>query len=76
MTTFETWTVPAKRIDYQAACQDRNRRRRKLRDAAPDLLAALVELDDWAMNESGAAYPESTFEVVREAITKAIGAAA
>ena len=43
--------------------------------AAPDLLAALVELDDWALNESGAAYPEGTFEVVREAITKAIGAA-
>jgi hypothetical protein len=43
--------------------------------AAPDLLAALVELDDWAMNESGAAYPEGTFEAVREAITKAIGAA-
>ena len=43
--------------------------------AAPDLLAALIELDDWAMNESGAAYPEGTFEVVREAITKAIGAA-
>ena len=75
MTTFETWIVPAKRIDYQAACQDANRRRRKLRDAAPDLLAALIELDDWAMNESGAAYPEGTFEAVREAITKAIGAA-
>jgi len=38
-------------------------------------LAALIELDDWAMNESGAAYPDGTFEVVREAITKAIGAA-
>ena len=76
MTTFETWTVPAKRIDYQAACQDANRRRRKLRDAAPDLLAALIELDDWAMNESGTEYPQGTFEAVREAITKAIGAAA
>jgi hypothetical protein len=49
MTTFETWTVPAKRIDYQAAAQERNRRRRKLRDAAPDLLAALEELDAWAI---------------------------
>jgi len=75
MTTFETWSVPAKRIDYQAAAQARNLALRRLRDAAPDLLAALVELDDWAMNESGAAYPEGTFEVVREAITKAIGAA-
>ncbi len=75
MTTFETWSVPAKRIDYQAAAQARNLALRRLRDAAPDLLAALIELDDWAMNESGAAYPEGTFEVVREAITKAIGAA-
>lgn len=75
MTTFETWTVPAKRIDYQAACQDANRRRRKLRDAAPDLLAALIELDAWAMHESNSIYPMGTFEVVREAITKAIGAA-
>jgi type VI protein secretion system component VasF len=75
MTTFETWSVPAQRIDYQAAAQERNRHRRKLRDAAPDLLAALIELDAWAMNESGAAYPEGTFEIVREAITKAIGAA-
>jgi hypothetical protein len=75
MTTFETWSVPAKRIDYQAAAQARNLALRRLRDAAPDLLAALVELDDWAMNESGAAYPDGTFEVVREAITKAIGAA-
>jgi hypothetical protein len=75
MTTFETWSVPAKRIDYQAAAQARNLALRRLRDAAPDLLAALIELDDWAMNESGAAYPDGTFEVVREAITKAIGAA-
>jgi hypothetical protein len=51
MTTFETWTVPAKRIDYQAACQDANRRRCKLRDAAPDLLAALIELQQ--MVEAG-----------------------
>ena len=28
-------------FDYQAAAQERNRLRRKLRDAAPDLLAAL-----------------------------------
>jgi acyl-CoA reductase-like NAD-dependent aldehyde dehydrogenase len=62
-------------FDYQAAAQERRQRDKMLRDAAPDLLAALIELDDWAMNESGAAYPEGTFEVVREAITKAIGAA-
>jgi hypothetical protein len=62
-------------FDYQAAAQDRKRRITKLRDAAPNLLAALVELDDWAMNESGATYPIGTFEVVREAIAKAIGCA-
>ena len=62
-------------FDYQAAAQDRNRQAKMLRDAAPDLLAALIELDAWAMHESGAAYPEGTFEIVREAITKAIGAA-
>ena len=44
--------------------------------AAPDLLAALIELDAWAMHESGADYPPGTFEVVRDAIVKAIGAAA
>jgi hypothetical protein len=39
--------------------------------AAPDLLAALVELDAWAMNESGAGYPNGTFEIVRDALRKA-----
>ena len=43
--------------------------------AAPDLLAALIELDAWVINESGAAYPEGTFEFVRAAIAKAIGEA-
>lgn len=43
----------------------------RLITAAPDLLAALVELDAWAMNESGADYPNGTFEVVRAAIAKA-----
>jgi hypothetical protein len=41
--------------------------------AAPDLLAALIELDAWAINESGAAYPEGTFEFVRATIAKAKG---
>jgi len=39
--------------------------------AAPDLLAALVELDAWAMNESGIDYPNGTFEIVRAALRKA-----
>lgn len=43
--------------------------------AAPDLLAALIELDAWAIHGSGTEYPQGTFEAVREAITKAIGAA-
>ena len=43
--------------------------------AAPDLLAALIELDAWAIYGSGTEYPQGTFEAVREAITKAIGAA-
>ena len=61
--------------ENEALCDDDIIANARLIAAAPDLLAALVELDDWAMNESGAAYPEGTFEVVREAITKAIGAA-
>jgi len=56
--------------DYEIAAAAR------LIAAAPDLLAALVELDAWAMHESGADYPLGTFEVVRDAIVKAIGAAA
>jgi hypothetical protein len=43
--------------------------------AAQDLLAALVELDAWALNESGAEYPAGTFEIVRAAIAKATGEA-
>jgi hypothetical protein len=39
--------------------------------AAPDLLEALVELDAWAMNESGVDYPNGTFEIVRAALRKA-----
>lgn len=41
--------------------------------AAPDLLAALIELDAWALNESGAEYPTGTFEIVRAALAKAKG---
>jgi hypothetical protein len=41
--------------------------------AAPDLLAALIELDAWAIYGSGTEYPQGTFEAVRAAISKAIG---
>jgi hypothetical protein len=43
--------------------------------AAPDLLAALIELDAWAIHGSGTEYPQGTFEAVRAAISKAIGEA-
>jgi hypothetical protein len=57
-------------FDYQAAAQERNRHAKMLRDAAPDLLAALIELQQ--MVEAGE-NNEGTHEVVREAIAKATG---
>ena len=57
-------------FDYQAAAQERNRRAKMVRDAAPDLLAALIELQQ--MVEAGESN-EGTHEVVREAIAKATG---
>lgn len=58
-------------FDYQAAAQERNRRAKMVRDAAPDLLAALIELQQ--MVEAGE-NNAGTHEVVREAIAKAQGA--
>jgi hypothetical protein len=57
-------------FDYEAAAQERNRRAKMVRDAAPDLLAALIELQQ--MVEAGE-NNEGTHEVVREAIAKATG---
>jgi type VI protein secretion system component VasF len=57
-------------FDYQAAAQERNRRAKMVRDAAQDLLAALIELQQ--MVEAGE-NNEGTHEVVREAIAKATG---
>jgi len=34
-------------FDYQAAAQERNRQAKLLRDAAPDMLAALEKVHDW-----------------------------
>ena len=46
----------------------------KLAAAAPDLLAALIELDAHMMHEMPVGtYPQGTFEIVREAIAKATG---
>jgi hypothetical protein len=72
MTTFETWTVPAKRIDYQAAAQERNRRRRKLRDAAPDLLAALEHVDAYLAPQGD---EEDVYNYIRAIIKGAISKA-
>ena len=57
-------------FDYYAAAQERNRQRDKmLRDAAPDLLAALIEL--LQMVEAGE-NNEGTHETVRNAIIKTV----
>jgi hypothetical protein len=56
-----------------ADCGDATQVNARLIAAAPDLLAALIELDAWVINESGAAYPEGTFEFVRATIRKAKG---
>ena len=41
--------------------------------AAPDLLEALIELDQWAQSQQGSEYPAGTFEFVQNAIQKATG---
>jgi hypothetical protein len=38
-------------FDYQAAAQERQRNAKMLRDAAPDLLAALEHVDDYLAPE-------------------------
>ena len=46
---------------------------RALIAAAPELLAALIELDQWAQAQQGSEYPQGTFSTVQEAINKAMG---
>ena len=70
MTNFETTSQRLAYIDYEAIAQERNRRRKMMHDAAPDLLAALIELQQ--MVEAGE-NNEGTHEIVREAINKAKG---
>lgn len=65
-------------FDYEAAAQERNRRAKMLRDAAPDLLAALetaleMLIDSWG-DEQIAAGDDQVANVIKEAITKAKGA--
>ena len=65
-----------KDADGKAVAQARPRRdgwNAELLAAAPDLLEALIELHAWAIHDSGAAYPEGTFEIVQTAISKAQG---
>ena len=61
-------------FDYQAAAQERQRNAKMLRDAAPDLLAALEEMlgDVDTMNEPYR--NEAICERARVAIAKAKGA--
>ena len=59
-------------FDYQAAAQERNRRAKMLRDAAPDLLAALdaliADCEAHGLTDNDAHLREA-----RAAITKAKG---
>jgi len=59
-------------FDYQAAAQERNRHRRKLRDAAPDLLAALSALVA-DCEAHGLTDNDAHLREARAAITKAKG---
>ena len=74
MTKFETTSQRLAYIDYEAIAQERNRRRRKLRDAAPDLLLALEALleDALALGLADSHLSGSAIEA-REAIAKARG---
>lgn len=61
-------------FDYQAAAQERNRQAKMLRDAAPDLLAALEALldDALALGLADSSLSGSAIEA-RTAINKAKG---
>lgn len=61
-------------FDYQAAAQERNRQAKLLRDAAPDLLAALEALldDALALGLADSSLSGSAIEA-RTAINKAKG---
>ena len=58
-------------FDYQAAAQERNRRAKMLRDAAPDLLAALNEYIDEFEGDLTPYNPR--YQRARAAIAKAKG---
>jgi hypothetical protein len=65
-------------FDYQAAAQERNRSTKRLRDAAPDLLAALENVllahqYDGALTNGTAALSPAIASSVERAINKAKG---
>ena len=64
-------------FDYEAAAQERNRRNKLLRDAAPDLLPALTEAENFIMGFEDDDIQEGVAELlrtIRAAITRAKGA--
>ena len=67
-------------FDYEAAAQERNRRAKMLRDAAPDLLAALnyavgklIAFSDAETDEQEMWIIDDINRVIRTAINKANG---
>ena len=62
-------------FDYQAAAQDRNRQAKMLRDAAPDMLAALEHVDAYLAPEGDGEDPYNYIRaIIKGAISKAQGA--
>jgi hypothetical protein len=59
-------------FDYQASAQDRNRQAKLLRDAAPDLLQALHDVDAYLAPQGG---EEDTYNYIRAIIKGAISKA-
>lgn len=59
-------------FDYQAAAQARNRQAKMLRDAAPDLLAALEHVDDYLAPQGD---EEDVYNYIRAIIKGAISKA-
>jgi hypothetical protein len=59
-------------FDYQAAAQERNRSAKMLRDAAPDLLAALEHVDDYLAPQGD---EEDVYNYIRAIIKGAISKA-
>ena len=71
--TYQIWDEDGNYHDSDIPEREANR---ALIEAAPDLLAALIELEAHMMHEMPVGtYPQSTFEAARAAIAKATGAA-